>query len=72
MLTYPMTKEEAYAYRYDQWSGNPKGVAYVPHRCAFGIVVDYHEHQCGNLNGKGPAGLYCGTHANLIARRTAK
>lgn len=59
----PKTKEEAEAYRYGGWSGNPRGHAYAPARCAKEVWHGMRARQCSKRNGKGPDGLYCGTHA---------
>jgi hypothetical protein len=70
MLNPPTTKEEAERKRYGVWAGNPKGRTYDPNCCAY----EKHEargtfHQCHFKPGKGPGGLYCGTHARVLARR---
>lgn len=62
----PKTKEEAEAYRYGAWAGNPRGNAYDPARCAAEVWNQsrgLRASQCSRRNGKGPDGLYCGTHA---------
>lgn len=74
----PMTKEEARAYRYGVWAGNPKGCAYNEKYCAFevsergGSFSRFHTLQCSRRSGQGPEGLFCGIHANMIARRIKK
>ena len=65
MMDYPKTAEEAVGYHYNSWSGNPSGSPYRPGRCAY----EMHRgpcmfSQCTRRPGKGPGGLYCGTHAN--------
>ena len=62
----PMTKEEAEAYRYGAWAGNPNGWDYDPALCAAEVINNSrgeHLSQCSRRNGKGPDGLYCGIHA---------
>jgi hypothetical protein len=69
MFDPPKTKEEAVKYRYNQWGGNPKGCKYDDKCCAFEVQESGRGglfHQCCNKNGKGPSGLYCGTHAKKI------
>jgi hypothetical protein len=61
-----MTKEEAGAYRYGTWAGNPRGVKYDPAKCAaevYNLSGGFRSSQCSKKNGKGPNGLYCGIHA---------
>ncbi len=71
MFDPPKTRAEAAQHRYGAWAGRPKGNTFDPERCAY----EQHErgggclfHQCGAKPGKGPGELYCGTHANVIAR----
>jgi hypothetical protein len=66
MLEYPQTLEEAKAYRYHQWAGNPKGNSYREGHCAYEVYEGGRGatfHQCDNSNGHGPSELYCKTHA---------
>lgn len=54
---------------YGQWAGNPKGNKEDADRCiaqVCGLAAIFS--QCRNRRGKGPDGLYCGLHANQIAR----
>ena len=59
----PKTKEEAEAYRYGEWAGNPRGNAYDPSRCAEEVWHGMRSSQCSKRNGKGAYDLHCGTHA---------
>jgi len=71
MLTYPQTKQEAEAYRYGDWAGNPKGYKYDPQRCAFEVFPQERgsmHHQCLRNPGHGPDGLYCKTHAKRVTK----
>jgi hypothetical protein len=56
---------------YGKWAGNPKGIREDPQRC-IAEVSDRerwtHFYQCQRKRGKGPEGLYCGIHANMIAK----
>lgn len=67
MRDYPKTRPEAEAFRYNKWSGNPKGTQWDPSRCAeqvaayFGRWPSYR--QCWKKPGHGPSGLYCWLHA---------
>lgn len=59
------TIEEARAYRYGEWAGNPSVRAYKDGHCAK-EVMDWTSglfYQCGRRNGHGPHGLYCWQHA---------
>jgi len=68
MITCPRTRAEAEAYRYNQWAGNPGGLAYCPTRCAYEVHErgGWHWYQCPRKPGKGPDGLYCGQHAKMV------
>ena len=67
MMTYPKTRAEAEAYRYNRWGGNPGGRAFNPMRCAMeGFRGIGWQHQCSHKPGKGPGGLYCGQHAKMV------
>jgi hypothetical protein len=69
MFDPPKTEEEAERYRYGEWAGQPRGYAFNPKHCAYEVPLGRVLYcQCGARPGKGPAGLYCGTHANKIAR----
>lgn len=65
MFNAPRTKQEALKVRYGQWAGNPKGTGYNETRCAY-EVWNIISRQCSRKNGKGPGGLYCGTHAKFF------
>uniref|UniRef100_A0A6H2A3R7 Uncharacterized protein n=1 Tax=viral metagenome TaxID=1070528 RepID=A0A6H2A3R7_9ZZZZ len=63
---YPKTLEEARAYRYNQWAGNPKGWPYQGGRCAYEVWRNILGYQCSRKNGHGPSGLYCKQHAKKL------
>ena len=66
MFEYPQTLEEARAYRYHVWAGNPKGNPYKEGCCSYEVYEGGRGttfHQCSSANGHGPSGLYCKTHA---------
>lgn len=66
MLDYPQTLGEAEEYRYGVWGGRPAGMPYRPGYCAFEVFPAERgamHHQCLRRSGHGPAGLYCGLHA---------
>lgn len=60
-----LTKNEAEAYRYNKWAGNPKGTAHKTGFCAEEVPdkVTWGTYQCSRKNGYGPDGLYCKQHA---------
>jgi len=69
MLHPPQTLEEARAYRYHVWGGNPKGHPYREGYCAYECYSNDRTmtfYQCSRKMGKGVAGLYCGTHAKKV------
>lgn len=75
MLNYPRTLEEAKAYKYNQWGGNPNGTAYKPERCAYEVYSNDRtmmHWQCFYKNGKGAGGLYCGIHAKRVPAEESK
>lgn len=72
MFDPPMTKEEARAYRYNSWAGNPEGAAYNFLRCAWEVPDGFHYCQCLRHPGHGPKGLYCRQHAKKLAARKGK
>lgn len=60
------TLEEAKAYLYGSWAGNPKGSAFDPSCCAEAVWTGGRgslEHQCRAKPGHGPDKLYCKAHA---------
>ena len=62
----PITSiEQARAYRYGVWSGQPRGQAFDPARCCEETSKrgSYTLHQCSRKPGKGPSDLYCTIHA---------
>lgn len=69
MLNPPMTQEEAEAHIYGRWSGNPKGHAYRPGRCAYSVWRNFISGQCSRIWGHGPGGLYCKQHAKMVENR---
>ena len=55
--------------RYNVWAGNPKGTPESTTRCVAEVsVTPFLSAQCPWKRGKGPDGLYCGTHARMLAR----
>ena len=66
MIDKPRTREEAEAYRYGEWPGNPKGNAYLPARCAFEVSSGWLFAQCARKPGHGPDELYCKQHAKQV------
>lgn len=70
MIKTPRTIEEACAYRFGRWGGQPNGSAYVAGRCAYPVCPNERapvSHQCMRTDGYGPAGLYCKQHAKMVA-----
>jgi len=69
-MNYPQTKEEAAAYGYNRWAGNPNGTPWDKTKCAAEIVKarSWRFYQCSKKPGKGPAGLYCAVHAKMAER----
>jgi len=66
MINPPKTKEEAKAYLFNQWSGNPKGNQYNDSRCAYEVAEGGRSvlfYQCLRKPGHGPDGLFCKQHA---------
>ncbi len=53
--------------RYGVWAGS-SGMPERPEDCIAKIDYAFAAHQCGHKRGKGPDGLYCGTHAAQIAK----
>lgn len=69
MIDYPKTLEQAQAYKYNRWAGNPNGYRFDISRCAYEV----HEsgrgcmfYQCSRKPGKGAGNLYCGIHAKKV------
>lgn len=65
----PKTRDEARGYKYNVWAGNPKGSKFNPARCAYEVHASGRSalfYQCSKRPGKGPDGLYCGTHAKRV------
>jgi len=50
---------------YDQWAGNPQGIAEDTTLCIEEVETfkGWHSFQCSRKRGKGRDGLYCGQHA---------
>ena len=67
-MSYPKTLEEAKAYRYDCWAGNPRGYAYKEGFCAHTVPTQngWHFVQCSRKSGKGLNGLFCGIHTKKV------
>ena len=72
MFDPPKTLEEARAYRYNKWAGNPKGMPYREGRCAYQVHHWPLFAQCNRKNGRGPAGLYCWQHAKMVEERLSR
>lgn len=72
MFHEPKTKEEAKAYRYGTWAGNPKGVAFDPGRCAAEVSDGWGFKQCAKKPGSGHDALYCKTHAKMCKAANAE
>lgn len=68
MFHEPHTIEEARAYRYNCWAGNPNGRKYSEGFCAAECYdnLSHIFYQCSRKNGKGINGLYCGIHAKKL------
>lgn len=56
----PATKQDAESRTYGRRAGRPLGIPYDPARC---VYASWSGDQCPRRSGKGPDGLYCGTHA---------
>ena len=71
MIDYPQTLEEAEAYRYNRWGGNPNGDKYDKSCCAGEGYdsVSSNFYQCSRKKSKGPAGLYCWQHAKKAEKK---
>ncbi len=66
MPEYPQTLEEARAYRYNEWAGNPNGSSYLVGWCAYEVFRTLPGHQCYRKDGYGPERLYCKQHAKIV------
>lgn len=66
MLKFPKTLQEAEAYKYNRWGGNPEGTPYLSKECAYEVCSNSFFYQCSRKNGHGPAGLYCKQHAKMV------
>lgn len=55
---------------YGAWSGRPDGYPEDTARCVAYVPIErsVRFEQCRRPRGKGPDGLYCGTHAAKLAR----
>lgn len=63
---YPKTRAEAEAHRYRCWAGSGNGSRFRPENCAAEVPDGGRSvlfHQCHNVPGKGPDGLFCAVHA---------
>lgn len=59
--------------RYGEWVGNPGGAIEDATRCICSVSGGWRTKQCKKPRGKGPGGLYCGTHnPEAIAEREDK
>ena len=70
------TRAEAEKFRYNRWSGNPKGTLYDPARCCEEVSDGGRmmtTHQCNKKPGHGPDGLYCKQHNpdDVVAKHKA-
>lgn len=56
--------------RYGAWAGCPNGTKEYPERCIAEVFPKgaWRSSQCCRPRGKGPDGLYCGIHANQLAK----
>lgn len=66
MIDRPTTREEAMAYRYGQWAGDPRGRAYLTAHCAAEVSDGHLFTQCSRNKGHGPSQLYCKQHAKKL------
>lgn len=67
MLDCPQTIEEAQAFKYNHWAGNPKDTKYQEGRCAYEVWGNFCvSYQCSRKNGHGINGLYCKQHAKMV------
>lgn len=69
MFNPPKTIEEAKAYKYNEWAGNPKGMPYREKECAYEVWPSsggFLPYQCSRKNGHGPAELYCKQHTKMV------
>lgn len=75
MITKITTIEQARAYRYNRWGGNPKGNQYREGICCQSVWQTGRgalSYQCTSKNGHGPAGLYCKRHdPSVVEKRDA-
>lgn len=69
MFNPPTTLDEARAYRYNEWSGNPTGWPYQDDRCAYEVSDRWLTRQCRFNPGHGPAKLYCKQHAKKVEEK---
>ena len=70
MMNPPETIEEARAYRYGAWSGNPNGRGYMEGNCAYEAPIGgtFRHRQCARPNGSKLAPLYCAMHARKVTK----
>lgn len=66
MLDPPKTISEALKYKYNRWSGNPKGDEYDIDICAWEVSSSWSFFQCSRKNGYGVNGLYCKQHSKMM------
>lgn len=72
MFNMPKNKNEARCYRYNEWSGNPKGTKYNPKYCAYEVSSGMLFHQCQRAPGYGPDELFCKQHSKKIIERMGR
>ena len=66
--SYPLTRTAAKQYRYGCWAGQPNGMRWDPHRCAYEIPYGYRFRQCTRKPGYGTDDLFCWQHARIIEK----
>lgn len=68
-MDYPKTLEEAQAYRYNKWGGNPDGDDYDINYCAYEVLdkISRHFHQCWREPQK-DYDLFCWQHAKQVTQ----
>lgn len=66
----PQTLEEAKAWRYGKWGGNPQGKACVPGMCIASVTDHFTSigHQCYRPIAKQVSDRYCKQHARMAGQ----
>ena len=72
MMIQLKTLEEAKAYKYHQWAGNPNGRTYKVGFCAYEVWENMFSYQCSRKNGYGLNGLYCKQHSKKITPNSSE